>query len=255
MAFNLVPSLPFTVSQVIVMRNYLILFSFVLLLNGCGAIDYYFLTPPEDTAQELYENARGFMQDKEYVEAIDSLTKLNDRYPFSPYATEARLMLGDSYALDAQYLEAVDAYEEFLNMHPRHESIDYVLFQIGVNKYNSHRSIDLPHTQLGEAVESFRRLVNAYPDSAYRDQALDYIVKCRKLMAEHEMFVADFYFKSGSYNAAWTRYAYIIENFSELDEIVQLAKSKAKVAYFYAQEQENDTKRHPSKLKQYFDWL
>lgn len=161
-------------------------------MNGCGAIDYYFLTPPEDTAQELFENARGFMQDKEYDSAIDSLTKLNDRYPFSPYATEARLMLGDAYALDRQYLEAVDAYDEFLNMHPRHESIDYVLFQIGVNKFNSHRSIDLPQTQLAEAVESFRRLVSGYPQSAYREQALEYILKCRTLMAEHEMFVADF---------------------------------------------------------------
>lgn len=246
--------LSLTVSQVIVMRKYLILF-LVLFLNGCGAIDYYFLTPPEDTAQELFENARGFMQDKEYGEAVDSLTKLNDRYPFSPYATEARLMLGDAYALDSQYLEAVDAYEEFLNMHPRHESIDYVLFQIGVNKYNSHRSIDLPHTQLGEAVESFRRLVSEYPTSQYRDPALEYIVKCRKLMAEHEMFVADFYFKSGSYKAAWTRYRYIVDNFPELEDMVQMAESKAKVAYFYAQEDDNDTKRHPGTFKKYFDWL
>ena len=78
------------------------------------SIDYYFLTPPEDTAQELFENARGYMQEKEYAEAIDSLTKLNDRYPFSPYATEARLMVADAYALDSQYAEAVVAYEEFL---------------------------------------------------------------------------------------------------------------------------------------------
>lgn len=237
------------------MRNYLILFSLVLFLNGCGAIDYYFLTPPEDTAQELFENARGYMQEKEYAEAIDSLTKLNDRYPFSPYATEARLMVADAYALDSQYAEAVVAYEEFLSIHPRHESIDYVLFQIGVNKYNAHRSIDLPHNGLAEAIESFRRVVDGYPKSVYREQSLDYIVKCRTLMAEHEMYVADFYFKSESYNAAWTRYRFIIDNFPELTEIVTLAESKAKVAYYYAQEQANDTKRHPSKFKSYLDWL
>ena len=237
------------------MRNYLILFSLVLFLNGCGAIDYYFLTPPEDTAQELFENARGYMQEKEYAEAIDSLTKLNDRYPFSPYATEARLMVADAYALDSQYAEAVVAYEEFLSIHPRHESIDYVLFQIGVNKYNAHRSIDLPHNELAEAIESFRRVVDGYPKSVYKEQSLEYIVKCRILMAEHEMYVADFYFKSESYKAAWTRYKFIVDNFPELTVIVQLAESKAKVAYYYAQEQDNDTKRHPSKFKSYFDWL
>jgi outer membrane protein assembly factor BamD len=237
------------------MRTRFILFILVLFLNGCGAIDYYFLTPPDDTAQELYENARGFMQEKDYAEAIDSLNKLNDRYPFSPYAMEARLMLGDAYALDEQYEEAAGVYEEFLGMHPRHESIDYVLFQIGVNKYNAHKSIDLPHTELAEAIESFQRVIDGYPGSKYREPSAEYIVKSRKLMAEHEMYVADFYFKSKSYKAAWTRYKYIVDNFPDLKEIVQLAESKAKVAYFYAQEQENDTKRHPSKFRSYFDWL
>jgi outer membrane protein assembly factor BamD len=237
------------------MRTRLILLFLVFFLNGCGAIDYYFLTPPEDTAQELFENARGFMQDKDYEQAIDSLNKLNDRYPFSPYAMEARLMLGDAYALDEQYEEAAAVYEEFLGMHPRHESIDYVLFQIGVNKYNSHRSIDLPHTGLAEAIESFQRVIDGYPNSKYREPSAEYIVKSRKLMAEHEMYVADFYFKSKSYRAAWTRYKYIVDNFPDLTEIAQLAESKAKVAYFYAQEQENDTKRHPSKFRSFFDWL
>ncbi|NLW81511.1 MAG: outer membrane protein assembly factor BamD [Desulfovibrionales bacterium] len=237
------------------MRTYFLLCCLVFFLNGCGIIDYYFLAPPEDTAQELYENARGQMQDKEYAAAIDSLTKLNDRYPFSPYSVQARLMLGDAYSLDNQYIEAVDVYEEFLSMHPRHESIDYVLFQIGVNKFKAHRSIDLPQDGLAEAIESFKRIVDGYPQSSYRGEALVYIGKCRKLIAEHELYVADFYFKSQSYKAAWIRYRYIVETFPELSEIVQLAESKAKVAYFYAQEEDNDTRRHPSKLKSFFNWL
>jgi len=237
------------------MRNYLILLFLVFFLNGCGIVDYYFLTPPEDTAQELFENARGFMQEKEYAPAIDSLIKLNDRYPFSPYATEARLMLADAYSLDSQYTDAVDVYEEFLSIHPRHESVDYVLFQIGVNKYNSHRSIDLPQNVLTEAIESFKRVVDSYPQSKYREPSREYIIKCRKLMAEHEMYVADFYFKSKSYKAAWIRYTYVLETFPELTELVQLAEAKAKVAYFYSQQEENDTKRHPSKIKSFFDWL
>ena len=237
------------------MRTKLILFALVLLLNGCGAIDYYFLPPPEDTAQELYENARMAMQEKDYSMAIDSLVKLNDRYPFSPYAMDARLMLGDAFSRDRQYLEAVEVYEEFLAMHPRHEAVDYVLFQVGVNKFNSHKSIDLPQTQLAEAIESFRRVLDGYPKSAYRDQSAEYIQKCRRLIAEHEIYVADFYFKTEAYRAAWARYTYVLDNFKDLEDIAQLAETKAKAAWFLAQEQENDTSRHPSKIKPYFDWL
>ena len=42
-------------------KKYFIFSSF---LNGCGIIDYYFLTPPEDTAQELFENAQAYLQKK-----------------------------------------------------------------------------------------------------------------------------------------------------------------------------------------------
>lgn len=237
------------------MRNYLFLLVFAFFLNGCGIIDYYFITPPEDTAQELFENARDYMGDKEYVSAIDQLTTLNDRYPFSPYAVQARLMLGDAYFLDQQYEEAVEEYEEFLSLHPRHEAIDYVLFQIGVSKYNAHKSIDLPQTELAEAVESFQRILDAYPQSPYAPECHTYITKCRTLMAEHELFVADFYFKSSSYKAAWTRYTYVIENFSDLPEIVEYADVRAKVAFFHYQQEENTNKRNPSFIKGMFQWL
>lgn len=237
------------------MRKSFLLCFFLFFVNGCGVIDYYFLTPPEDTAQELFENAKSGMQDKEYVNAIDSLTKLNDRYPFSPYAIQARLMLGDAYFLNKQYLEAVDVYEEFSSMHPRHESIDYVLFQIGVSKYSLHQSIDLPQTELAEAIESFKRVVDAYPQSEYREQAGDYIAKCRKLLAEHELYVADYYFKSRDYKAAWIRYSYIVDNYPEQKELVALATSKQKVAFYYYQEEESDKAHKPNSFKTFFDWL
>lgn len=231
------------------------LFCFLFFVNGCGVVDYYFLTPPEDTAQELFENANSDMQEKEYVTAIDSLTKLNDRYPFSPYAIQARMMLGDAYFLNKQYPEAVDVYEEFLDMHPRHENVDYVLFQIGVSRYNAHHSIDLPQTELALAIESFKRVVDSYPRSNYREQSVAYIQQCRKLLAEHELYVADYYFKSADYKAAWLRYSYIVDTYPEQKEIVDVSKAKQKVAFYYYQEEENDNAHKPSTFKKFFDWL
>lgn len=236
------------------MRNILIVL-FLFMLNGCGVIDYYFLTPPEDTAQELYENARGSMQEKEYSQAIESLNKLNDQYPFSPYSVNGKIMLGDAYFLNKQYLEAVDVYEDFLSLHPRHEQIDYILLQIGVARYNAHPAIDLPQNDLAEAVETLKRLIETYPDSKYVPEAQKYVVKCRTLMAEHEMYVADFYYKSGSYKAAWSRYEYVVQNFPELEELVRVADAKRKVAFFEYQQKESEEIRNPSTIKKYFNWL
>lgn len=237
------------------MRISLLLLFFSFFLNGCGIIDYYLIKPPEDTAQEIFENARASMQEKEYPAAIDSLTKLYDRYPFSPYAVDSRIMLADAYFLDREYVEAIDVYDEFLSMHPRHQSIDYVIFQIGVCKYRLHKSIDLPQTDVAEALEMFKRLVDGYPGSTHANDARGYIAKCRLLLAEHEMYVADFYFKAEEYRSAWTRYTYLLDNFPEITKLADLARPRAKVAYFYAQEQENKKRLRTSIFKPLLDWL
>lgn len=49
--------------------RHLVLVAWVMLLSGCGLIDYFFLPPPEDTAQELYEGANDAMHEKNYEQA------------------------------------------------------------------------------------------------------------------------------------------------------------------------------------------
>ena len=82
--------------------RHLVLAACLLLLSGCGIIDYFFLPPPEDTAQELYEGANDAMQEKNYSQAAQYYTKLKDNFPFSPYTVEAELSLGDAFFLDGK---------------------------------------------------------------------------------------------------------------------------------------------------------
>ena len=83
--------------------RHLVLAACLLLLSGCGIIDYFFLPPPEDTAQELYEGANDAMQEKNYSQAAQYYTKLKDNFPFSPYTVEAELSLGDAFFLDGSH--------------------------------------------------------------------------------------------------------------------------------------------------------
>ena len=57
--------------------RHLVLAACLLLLSGCGIIDYFFLPPPEDTAQELYEGANDAMQEKNYSQAAQYYTTLS----------------------------------------------------------------------------------------------------------------------------------------------------------------------------------
>lgn len=226
-------------------------------LTGCGFIDYYFLPPPEDTAQELYEAGVDSMQQKEYDNAAEYFQQLKDRYPFSPYAPKAEIGLGDAYYLDEEYVLASDAYQEFEALHPRHEMIEYVLYQIGLSNYMSFSSIDRPMDRIHTAMEYFRRLMEDYPGSKYVSEAQHYIVECRRRIAEHEIFVADFYWRAERYGAAWERYQYVMANFQDLPEVYDYAAKRSELAYLRHQKttSEEERERIQGSWKDWFDWL
>ena len=224
---------------------------------GCGTVDYFCLKPPEDTAQELAEAGRAAMAEKDYDAAIEYFTKLKERYPFSPYTPDAELALGDAYFLDEQYKAAVDTYKEFESLHPRHKAIPHVLFQIGLANFKQFDSIDRPQTNMEEALQYFRRVQQGFPETPYAEKAGDYITQCRRYQAEHELFVADFYWRREDFGAAWKRYAYVAEEFAELPKIQDYARDRQEIAYLRYQQHRSQTKREEEQgsWKQWFDWL
>ena len=226
-------------------------------LSGCGLIDLFYLPVPEDTAQELFEAGNDAMRDKNYSAAIDYYTKLKDAYQFSPYAIEAELSLADAYFLDEEWIAAIDAYKEFESLHPRHEAIPYCLFNIGMASRHMYLSIDRPITPIEDAYSYFKRISEAYPDSEYAEQSREMMVECRRLMAEHELYIADFYYRIGKFGSAWLRYKNLTDNFKDVSEIYAHAEEKGQAAFIKHREQEATQimEKREGSWKQWFDWL
>ena len=228
-----------------------------LYLSGCGIIDYYFLTPPEDTAQELAQAGFEAMEAKEYRQAITAFTKLRDRYPFSPFTSAAELALGDAYFLSEQYAAAVQSYLEFESLNPGHEAIPYVLYQVGMSYLRQFRSIDRPSDNLQQALQYFRRLQQTFPQSPQAQNAEEAVLETRTLIAEHELFVADFYWRRGQYGPAWRRYQAVFRDFNDIPEIADYAERQGNFAYYRFQKQQSqiDREEREGTWKRLLDWL
>ncbi|MBD5608383.1 MAG: outer membrane protein assembly factor BamD [Desulfovibrio sp.] len=229
----------------------------IFLLGGCGIIDMIYLPPSEDTAQEIYETANEAMSDKNYVRAVELYNKLRDTYPFSPYTIDAELSLGDAYFLDEEYEQATETYKDFEALHPRNEAIPYVLYQTGMSLLKQFRSVDRATTELDEAYAYFNRLVQTYPNSPYAQSAEENMLLCRKLIAEHELYIADVFWQMGQYGPAWRRYVYIDENFRDVPEVAEHAREKSVSAYHrYRAEQADETRmKREGSWRDWFKWL
>lgn len=215
----------------------------LLLASGCVWLDKFFLPPAEDTAQELYEAGADAMGEKDYHSAQGYFSKLKDRFPFSPYALKAELALADAYFLDDQYLMALDNYKEFEALHPSNENIPYVLYQIGSANYKLFKSIDRRQENIKEGLEYFYRLQETYPDSKYAKAAKELIQKSRRILAEHEVYVADFFWRTEQYGPAWHRYQYVVENFSDVPDLRDYARRRAEYSYFEYQKTLSEDER------------
>ncbi len=229
----------------------------VMNLTACGLVDSYYLPPSEDTASEIFEAANSAMQEKKYYHAEQLYMKLQADYPFSPYAFEAELNLGDSLFLQEKYLEAADAYKAFEELHPRNDAIPYVLYQIGMSLKNTNNSVDRTATDAAEAIRYFTRLISTYPSSIYAQQAPAEITACKTILAEREIYIADVFWNMGNSGAAYKRYMHVYENFPELTEIHEYSEIQAKAAFLkYTEDLSEEERRaiHGS-WHDYFKWL
>ncbi|WP_418503583.1 outer membrane protein assembly factor BamD, partial [Desulfovibrio sp.] len=159
--------------------------------------------------------------------------------------------------LDEEYVLAAETYKDFESLHPRHDATPYVIYQTGMSLMKQFRSIDRATTILQEAHEYFARLQQVYPDSPYAKDAGEKMHTCRRLMAEHELYIADVFWHMEKYGPAWRRYEYVSENFPDVPEVASHAKEKSLAAYHYYKEEQGRLTREKRQgsWRNWFTWL
>ncbi|MFO7592880.1 MAG: outer membrane protein assembly factor BamD [Pseudomonadota bacterium] len=199
------------------------IFSLVLLLAGCST-----LTEDETAewdAEKFYQTAKEALDSGDYATAIDYYTKLEARYPYGRYAQQAQLETIYAHYKAQEPATAVAAADRFIKLHPRHPSVDYAYYLRGLATFNQgenlmekvfpmDRSLRDPAT-IRESFNYFKALVTSFPESRYVPDAVKRMKQLRNYLARHELHVADYYLRRGSYLAAANRAKYVLENYQQ----------------------------------------
>jgi lipopolysaccharide transport protein LptA len=113
-------------------------------------------------------------------------------------------------------VEAIAAYEEFKKIHPTHEEMPYVQFQIGMAYFNQMLTRDRDQTFTKKALSSFEYLVANYPPSLFTEKAKEKIEICKKRLADYEFYVGNYYYERGNFEAASRRFQDLLEKFPKM---------------------------------------
>ena len=203
-------------------RNLSILSIFILLitLSSCSSNEEM---PDERLVEkELYDQAQTRLKNGSYSTAIYSLEALEARFPFGRYAEQAQAELIYAYYMNAQFEASQSASERFINLHPRHSHTGYAFYMKGLAAFTDDSGLfsryfqsDLAKREIVMAQTSFDELsdfISRYPGSTYVPHAKQRMIYLKNLLANHEVYVADFYMKRGAYLAAIGRAKYVIEH-------------------------------------------
>ena len=175
------------------------------------------------SAKELYDQAREYLLDSGFTPAVDNYEKLVARYPYGPYAEQARMDLAYAYFRDNQPEAALDAIDRFIKLYPLHEDIDYLYYLRGLVHFRRDVSIFermMPQDASAREVASARKafdgfllLLKLHPDSSYAEDARQRMVYLRNRLASHEIHVANYYMKREAYIAVNGRARNVLESF------------------------------------------
>jgi len=189
------------------------------------------------SAEENYQAGLEEAKDENWIEAVKFFEYVKTKYPFSKFSSLSELRLADLKYDQGRFLEAADAYQQFVQLHPTHEDVEYAEFRTGLSHLRDAPgdfalfppSYEKDQRQVDKAVTALRDFVQTRPDSRYAAEAKRHLADAEGRLAAHEWYVAEFYFKRKRWAGAAGRYETLVEKFPgtryEPEALFKLARS------------------------------
>ena len=205
------------------MAKYLIILAALTMLVACSSTpdttpfdpEAQFAKANEDIEDKLLEDAR---------QKLENIIRMDTEYTYAPLA---QLRLGDTYVKSDHPDLAVEEYRRFLDIYPRHKYAAYARYQIGVVYFGLVKGPDRGYGAALNALDAFEQLNALHPRNPYRENVLIKIEQSKKIIADHELMVGEFYFKRTAYHGAIDRLTGLISDFPEYAEDPDLLRMLA----------------------------
>ena len=194
-----------------------------LLLTGCAGSD----GAKDDTdiwsESKLYSEATDKLNDADYAKCGKYFEKLEGRFPFGPYSQQAQINAAYCFWKAQEQAQAQVAIDRFIKLHQGSPNLDYGYYLKGLISFNDDlgwlgkfTGQDLSERDpkaAKEAFESFKVVVERFPDSKYAPDSLDRMRYIVNSLAEADVIVARFYYQRGAYLASANRAQLVIRDY------------------------------------------
>ena len=187
----------------------------MLLFAGCGTTSKKDDPNSTQAVEKLYAEGKDELESGAYDRAIKIFERVEGRAAGTILAQQATLDMAFAQHRSNERAAALVTLDRFIKLHPSSPALDYAYYLRGVANFNDNLGIlsSLSKQNLSErdqqasrdAFQSFRQLVDQFPQSRYAADAklrMDYIVNA---LADYELHVSRYYYRRGAYVASANR--------------------------------------------------
>jgi outer membrane protein assembly factor BamD len=194
-----------------------------LLLTGCAGSDGQKDDTDKWSETKLYSEATDKLNDADFAKCGKYFEKLEARFPFGAYSQQAQINAAYCYWKAQEQAQALVAIDRFIKLFQGSPNLDYAYYLKGLITFNDDlgwlgkfTGQDLSERDpkaAKEAFESFKVVVERFPNSKYATDSLDRMRYIVNSLAEADVIVARFYFQRGAYLASANRAQLVIRDY------------------------------------------
>lgn len=176
------------------------------------------------TARENFRRGMELYLKEEWQDATKYFEYVRTRFPHSRYAVIAELRLADAHFGREKWLDSIDAYRQFVRLHPSHDEVPYATFQVAKAYFRQipedwfflPSASERDQSAAMDAVRALDDFLIRFPDHERAVEARKLRKDSRSRLADHEWYVAGYYEREHDRGSAF-RYERIADLYPDVD--------------------------------------
>ena len=195
---------------------YINLFLFLFILFSCSSNNNLPANEIKESRKPeiLYREANIYLEDANYLKALENFNEISDNYPLSNEGVQSQLMIAFINYLELDYDSATFKLKRFVNKYPSHKNVDYAYYLLSLCYYEQISNEFFVFFYNEKALKYFNQIINRFPNSDYSKDSQQKKILINENIAAKHMNVANYYLNSKKYIAAMNRYKLVVENYS-----------------------------------------
>jgi len=193
------------------------------------------------TAEENYEAGVELAKKESWPEAQQFFEYVKTKFPFTKQAALADLRIADLKFAQHLWAEAVEAYAQFIQLHPSHEEVDNAEFRMAESFFKDSPSEfflfppahEKDNRQTERAATALAAFLQKYPKSKWAPEAKKLLDEANGRLARREWYVGEYYWKHKRWAGAAGRFETLAEKYPgsphEPEALLKLAEAAVKL--------------------------